>query len=74
MTRVLKEKSYELVVDGKTFEVVHQQIWDKHCPILRWETFINGTPKLGQVRWNYRQTMPSKTEIKKHIENYQSNY
>ena len=74
-TVVTNSVEYNLEVNGRSFQIEHLQIWDKHYPLIkRWETKINGIPKYTSHPNRWRTTMPTKKEMVKHLELYDSNY
>lgn len=74
-TVVTKCVEYNLEVNGRKFAIEHLQIWDKHYPLIkRWETKINGVPKYTSHPNRWRTTMPTKKEMVKHLELYDSRY
>ena len=70
MTTIFKEKEYKIIINGTTYFVCHQYVWDKNYPTTYWRTFINGKLKPNRSSWMVRHTMPRKSEIKKYIEKY----
>lgn len=72
MEMTLKSVSYGLIVNGKKYHIEHDLIWKKEYPnIALWCTYVNQTMKLNQSGYaqSWRKTMPSKAEMRKHIEN-----
>lgn len=72
MEATLKSVTYGLIVNGKKYIVQHCLVWNKEYPnTALWCTSINGAIKLNQAGYakSWRKTMPSKAEMRKHIEN-----
>lgn len=73
MEATLKSVSYGLIINGKKYKIDHCLIWKKEYTegIAFWETTINGAKMISKNGYtiSYRKTMPSKAEMKRHIEN-----
>lgn len=72
MEATLKSVSYGLIINDKKYKIDHCLIWKKEYAegVAFWETTINGV-KMNSKRGHtsYRNTIPSKSEMKRHIEN-----
>ena len=74
MEATLKSVSYGLIINDKKYKIDHCLIWKKEYAegVAFWETTINGTTMINKngYTFSYRKTMPSKSEMKRHIEKY----
>ena len=74
MEVTLKSVSYGLIINDKKYRINHCLIWKKECAegVAFWETTINGITMINKngYTFSYRKTMPSKSEMKSHIEKY----
>ena len=72
MEATLKSVSYGLIINDKKYRINNCSVWKKEYAegVAFWETTINGV-KMNSKRGytSYRNTMPSKSEMKRHIEN-----
>lgn len=73
MEATLKSVTYRMMVNGERYYICHCLVWKKEYAegVAFWQTTINGATMIGKsgYTFSYRKTMPTKAEMRKHIEN-----